>query len=84
MIKLRLLRTEFERNEDKIKYPPWQDVSNGMRLDFLRQLVLEKIDDLCEILTLIGWSITLLIVHESLISFFTQLKIGLNFSPPES
>ena len=55
-----------------------------MRLDFLRQLVLEKIDDLCEILTLIGWSITLLIVHESFMSFFTQPNIGLKFSPPES
>ena len=55
-----------------------------MRLDFLRQLVLEKIDDLCEILTLIGWSITLLIVHESLISFFTHLNTGPNSSPPES
>ena len=55
-----------------------------MRLDFLRQLVLEKIDNLCEILTLIGWSITPLIVHEYLISFFTQLNIGLNFSPLES
>ena len=53
-----------------------------MRLDFLRQLVLEKIDDLCEILTLIGWSITPLIVHESLISFFTQLNIGLDYSLP--
>ena len=53
-----------------------------MRLDFLRRLVLEKIDDLCEILTPIGWSRTLLIVHESLMSFFTHLNIGLNFSPP--
>ena len=55
-----------------------------MQLNFLRQLVLEKIDDLCAILTLIGWSITPLTVHESLMSFFTQLNIGLNFSPPES
>ena len=58
-----------------------------MRFDFLRQLrqlVLEKIDDLREILTLIGWSIPPIIVHECLISFFTQLNIGLNFSPLES
>ena len=55
-----------------------------MRLDFLRQLVHEKIDDLFEILTLIGWSITLLIVYESLIAFFTQLNIGLNVSLLES
>ena len=37
---------EFERNEDKIKYLPWQDVSNGMRLDSERYLVPEKIDNL--------------------------------------
>ena len=49
-----------------------------MRLDFLRQLVLEKIDDLCEILTLIGWSITPLTVHESFMSFYIQLNFGLN------
>ena len=58
-----------------------------MRFDFLRQLrqlVLEKIDDLCAILTLIGWSINALIEHESLISFFTQLNIVLKFSPLES
>ena len=73
------LRREASRLSTELS---WQDVSNHMRLDFLRQLVLEKIDDLCEILTLIGWSITLLIVYESLLSFFAQLNIGLNFSPP--
>ena len=30
----------------------WQEASNDMRLDFLRYLVHEKIDILCEILTL--------------------------------
>ena len=47
-----------------MKYPPWQDVSNGMRLDFERYLVPEKIDNLGEILTLIEWSITPLLVYE--------------------
>ena len=36
----------------------WQEVSNNMRLDFLRYLVHEKIDILGEILTLIERTIT--------------------------
>ena len=84
MIKLRLLWTEFERNEDKINYSPRQDVSNGMRLDSERYLVPEKIDNLGEILTLIEWSITPLLVYEPLISFFTHLNTVPNSSPLES
>ena len=41
----------------------WQEVSNDMRLDFLRYLVHEKIDILGEILTLIERTITPLQVH---------------------
>ena len=47
----------------------WQEVSNGMRLDFLRYLVPEKIDILGEILTLIERTITPLQVHEFWIAF---------------
>ena len=43
----------------------WQELSNGVRLDFLRYLVPEKIDILDEILTLIERTITPLLVHES-------------------
>ena len=67
-----------------MKYPPWQDVSSGMRLDFERYLVPEKIDNLGEILTLIEWSLTPLLVYEPWISFFTQLNTGPNSSPLES
>ena len=42
----------------------WQEVSNDMRLDFLRYLVPEKIDILGETLTLIERTITPLQVHE--------------------
>ena len=55
----------IRRDEEKIKSPPWQDASNGMRPDFLRCLVPEKIDNLGEILTLIERIITPLLVHES-------------------
>ena len=41
----------------------WLEVSNDMRLDFLRYLVHEKIDILGEILTLIERTITPLQVH---------------------
>ena len=41
----------------------WQEVSNDMRLDFLRYLVQEKIDIFGEILTLIERTITPLQVH---------------------
>ena len=54
-----------------------------MRLDFERYLVPEKIDNLGEILTLIEWSITPLIVYEPWISSFTQLNTGPNSSPLE-
>ena len=47
----------------------WQEVSNDMRLDFLRYLVHEKIDILGEILTLIERTITPLQVHEFLFYF---------------
>ena len=47
----------------------WQDLSNDMRLDFLRYLVLEKIDILGEILTLIENIISPLQVHELWIAF---------------
>ena len=47
----------------------WQEVSNDMRLDFLRYLVHEKIDILGEILTLIERTITPLQVHAFLIAF---------------
>ena len=47
----------------------WQDASNDMRLDFLRYLVHEKIDILCEILTLFLRTITPLQVHEFLFYF---------------
>ena len=43
----------IRRDEEKIKYPPWQDASNGMWPDSQRYLVPEKIDNLGEILTLI-------------------------------
>ena len=48
-----------------MKYPPWQELSNDMRLDFQRYLVPEKIDNLGEILTLIEWSNSPLLVHGS-------------------
>ena len=67
-----------------MKYPPWQDVSNGMRPNFQLYLVPEKIDNLGEILTLIEWSITPLLVYEPGISFFTHLNTGPNSSPLES
>ena len=41
----------------------WLEVSNDMRLDFLRYLVHEKIDILGKILTLIERTITPLQVH---------------------
>ena len=41
----------------------WLEVSNDMRLDFLRYLVHEKIDILGKILTLIDRTITPLQVH---------------------
>ena len=41
----------------------WQEVSNDMRLDFLRYLVHEKIDILGKILTLTERTITPLQVH---------------------
>ena len=47
----------------------WQDGSNDMRLDFLRYLVLEKIDILGEILTLNESTITQLQVH-LMLNFF--------------
>ena len=47
----------------------WQEVSNDMRLDFLRYLVHEKIDILGEILTLIERTITPLQVHAFSIAF---------------
>ena len=47
----------------------WQDGSNDMRLDFLRYLVLEKIDILGEILTLNESTITPLQVH-LMLNFF--------------
>ena len=42
----------------------WQELSNGMRLDFLGHLNLEKINILGEILTLIERTITPFQVHE--------------------
>ena len=47
----------------------WQDGSNDMQLDFLRYLVLEKIDILGEILTLNESTITPLQVH-LMLNFF--------------
>ena len=48
----------IQRDEEKIKSSPWQDASNGMRLDSQRYLVPEKIDNLGEILTLKGYNST--------------------------
>ena len=47
----------------------WQDGSNDMRLDFLRYLVLEKIDILGEFFTLNESTITPLQVHFMLNAF---------------
>ena len=47
----------------------WQELSNGMRLDFLGHLNLEKINILGEILTLIERTITPFQVHEFWIAF---------------
>ena len=55
----------IRKNVEKMKYPPWQELSNDMRLDFQRYLVPEKIDNLGEILTLIEWSNSPLLVHGS-------------------
>ena len=47
----------------------WQELSNGVQLDFLRYLVLEKIDILGEILNLNESTITPIQVH-LMLNFF--------------
>ena len=59
----------IKKNVEKMKYPPWQELSIDMRLDLQRYLVPEKIDNLGDILTLIERSNSPLLVHESWIPF---------------